>query len=509
MLNYEKGPRVAPSTSTLASDFTAEVASYDEKCTTPPIDAHANSDLRSLPTANTAEKKLLLKIDLHILPCLCILYALAFLDRVNIANARSFGLFDDLKLYGNRFNTALTIFFVPYILFEIPSNIFLKHFSPRYWISGCMFMFGAVTFCQGFVQSYTGLLITRFLLGFFEAGMFPGCFYLIGMWYKRTEAQRRFSFFFNSTCLAGAFGGLLASAIGKMDGLGGYHGWRWIFIIEGLLTTIAAIVGLFFIPSFVEDSSWLSPDEKEQVKDRIRADQCSSKTENKATVRDIFQVLQDPKIIFGGLMYISMVVPAYGYAFFGPAIISTFKFSPIATQLHSVAPWACAFVFSMTIASASDFIKHRLFFVIFSIILAISGFVVLLSIHNNTSIQFGGLFLITSGVYSAMPLIICWFNMNLGGHLRRAVGSAWQIGFGNIGGIVATYAFLPKDAPSYTPGYAICLGFLVLGIFSCCVYALIIHLENERRNRALLAPISTGVRENDIGDKSLEYRYLL
>ncbi|CCU77063.1 pantothenate transporter liz1/MFS transporter,putative [Blumeria hordei DH14] len=477
------GPRVAPSTSTLASDFTAETASYHGKCTTPPIDAHTNSDLQSLPTANTAEKKLLLKIDLHILPCLCILYALAFLDRVNIANARSFGLFDDLKLYGNRFNAALTIFFVPYILFEIPSNIFLKHFSPRYWISGCMFMFGAVTFSQGFVQSYTGLLITRFLLGFFEAGMFPGCFYLIGMWYKRSEAQRRFSFFFNSTCLAGAFGGLLASAIGKMDGLGGYRGWRWIFIIEGLLTTIAAIVGIFFIPSFVEDSSWLSPEEKEHVKDRIRADQC--------------------------LMYISMVVPAYGYAFFGPAIISTFKYSPIATQLHSVAPWVCAFVFSMTIASASDFIKHRLFFVIFSIVLAISGFIVLLSIHNNTSIQFGGLFLITSGVYSAMPLIICWFNMNLGGHLRRAVGSAWQIGFGNIGGIIATYAFLPKDAPSYTPGYAICLGFLVLGIFSCCIYALMIYLENERRNRALLAPISTGGPENDIGDKSPEYRYLL
>ena len=85
---------------------------------------------------------------------------------------------------------------------------------------------------QGLVKNYSGLLATRFFLGLAETGMFPGSFYLIGMWYKRSEAQRRYSFFFGSTSLAGAFGGLLASAIGKMDGLRGYHGWRWIFILE-------------------------------------------------------------------------------------------------------------------------------------------------------------------------------------------------------------------------------------------------------------------------------------
>lgn len=107
-----------------------------------------------------------------------------------------------------------------------------------------MFFFGLVTILQGLVRNYSGLLATRkhwplllnfpssdsakgFFLGVFETGMFPGCFYLIGMWYRRHEAQRRYSFFFSSTTLAGAFGGLLASAIGKMDGVRGYKGWRW------------------------------------------------------------------------------------------------------------------------------------------------------------------------------------------------------------------------------------------------------------------------------------------
>lgn len=104
----------------------------------------------------------------------------------------------------------------------------LKRFKPHVWLSACMFLFGFTTIMQGIVKSYSGLLATRFFLGFFETGMFPGCFYLIGMWYRRSEAQKRYSFFFSSTTLAGAFGGLLAAAIGKMSGLRGYAGWRWV-----------------------------------------------------------------------------------------------------------------------------------------------------------------------------------------------------------------------------------------------------------------------------------------
>jgi MFS family permease len=99
--------------------------------------------------------------------------------RVNIANANVFGLSTELDLnVNNRYNTALVIFFVPYVLFEIPSNLLLKHCRPRYWLSACMFLFGLTTVCQGFVRNYSGLLAARFFLGFFETGMFPGCEYL-------------------------------------------------------------------------------------------------------------------------------------------------------------------------------------------------------------------------------------------------------------------------------------------------------------------------------------------
>lgn len=195
------------------------------------LDAAYDDDLGVQCPSYTTQRRLITKIDLRVIPVLSILYLLAFLDRTNIANASVFGLQKDLGLTGTQYNTALTIFFIPYIVFEIPSNIILKRLKPHVWLSLCMFLFGFVTICQGLVQNWSGLLATRFFLGLAETGMFPGSFYLIGMWYQRSEAQKRYSFFFGSTSLAGAFGGLLASAIGKMDGMRGYLGWRWIFIL--------------------------------------------------------------------------------------------------------------------------------------------------------------------------------------------------------------------------------------------------------------------------------------
>lgn len=470
---------------------------------------HHDDHLHAVCPPHTTEKKLMRRIDVRVIPILCILYLLAFLDRVSIANAKQFGLAADLKLQSTEYNTALTIFFVPYILFEIPSNLLLKRLSPRVWLAGCMFMFGVASICQGLVSNYGGLLACRFFLGVFEAGMFPGCFYLIGMWYKRSEAQKRYSFFFSSTSLAGAFGGLLASAIGKMDYVRGYPAWRWIFILEGTLTCVVALLLFFLLPSFPEDARWLSGPERAFVKARLQADQGRSAAERQITLRDVGRVFRDVKIFLGGLMYFGMVVPAYGYAYFAPGIIGTYGYSPIQTQLHSVPPWACAFAFSMLIAACSDFARHRFAFALAPIAIAVVGFAIQLTVHHNPDVQYLGLFLVAMGAYSAMPVIVCWFNMNLGGHHRRAVGSAWQVGFGNIGGIIATYAFLPDDAPEFRKGFGICLAFLCLSAASCCAYAAAVVWENRKRDRA---PIDVGLREHEkteLGDLSPDYRYLL
>ncbi|KAK4146389.1 major facilitator superfamily domain-containing protein [Dichotomopilus funicola] len=458
---------------------------------------------------HTTERRITTRIDWYIIPFVSVLYLMAFLDRVNIGNARSFGLENELRMGGTEYNTALTIFFVPYVLFEVPSNILLKYLSPRIWLSICCAGFGAVTIFQGLVQNYSGLLATRFFLGVFECVLFPGCFYLIGSWYRRAEAQKRFSLFFSSTSLAGAFGGLLASAIGNLDYVRGYRGWRWIFIIEGCFTVLLGAIFWFTFPGFPEQATWLRDDEREYVKARLRKSQGESGADRRITFRDVRTVMSDYKIWLGGFMYFGLIVPAYSYAYFAPTILGSYHFDPITTQLRSVPPWAVSFVFSMIVAVFSDWAQHRFLFILAPISIAIAGFAVLLTVHDNLSVQYAALFLTCMGTYSAMPIIVCWFNMNLGGHHRRAIGSAWQIGFGNIGGIIATYSFIKEDGPLFTKGYAICISFICLSVVSCVLYAAAITWENKKRSKQVRNLNLTESEKLDLGDLNPEFRYML
>ncbi|EFR00745.1 hypothetical protein MGYG_03750 [Nannizzia gypsea CBS 118893] len=426
----------------------------------PDLSIEQDSELPQLK--HTTERKLMAKIDLYILPMLSILYLLAFLDRVNIGNAVIFGLKKDLGITsGTEYNTALTIFFIPYVLFEIPSNLLLKKFKPHVWLSVCMFAFGLITCLQGIVTNYAGILATRFFLGLAETGMFPGCFYLMGMWYKRSEAQKRFSFFFSSTTLAGAFGGLLASGIGKMGGLRGYNGWRWLFILEGVFTCVVAVVWFFLIPDFPEDVKWLTEEEREFIKAKLAKDVGKAGVDSKVTFKDVVSIVTDPKVLVGGFMYLGMIVPAYSYAYFAPTIIKNYGYGPIETQLYSIPPWA-----------------------------------------ENRNIQYGALFLITCGTYSAMPIIICWYAMNLSGHKRRAIGTGWQIGFGNT-----TYSFLEKDAPMFKPGHSISIGFLCLAVVSCVAYLFLILNRNKKKDAQGAPTQSLDQEDGDLGDLSPNYRY--
>ncbi|RYO82659.1 hypothetical protein DL764_009577 [Monosporascus ibericus] len=402
---------------------------------------------------HTTERRIVMRIDWRLVPFLCILYLLAFLDRVNIANARSFHLMEDLGLQGVEYNTVL----------------------------------------QGFVQNYGGLLTTRFFLG---------------MWYKRSEAQKRYSLFFSSTSLAGAFGGLLASAIGKMDGIRGYHGWRWIFILEGILTCAVALLFFFVFPSFPEQAKWLNEEERAYVKARLQADTGRNAAERKVSFRDFLTVMKDHRVWLGGFMYFGLIVPAYGYAYFAPTIISTYGYNPIQTQLHSVPPWAASFGFSLLIAALSDATKLRAPFALAPLALSIAGFGILLSVHDKIRIQYAALCFVTMGTYGAMPIIVCWFNMNLGGHHRRSIGTAWQVGFGNIGGIIATYSFVSTDAPRFVKGYAIAISFTILSIIACTVYLISIMVENRKRAKSARDVGLSEYEKTEMGDLNPEFKYM-
>ena len=184
-----------------------------------------------LPIDPILEKKVMRKVDRVLVPWLWLIFLCNFIDRVNIGNARLQGLEKDLGLVGNQYNICLLIFFVPYIIFEVPSNLIIKKLRPSIWLSSLLIIWGGITIGQAFAGSFAGLVVCRMLLGFAEAGLFPGCVYLLSMYYKRWELQQRIVWFFSASIIAGSFGGLLAYAIAKMAGMRGINGWSWIFII--------------------------------------------------------------------------------------------------------------------------------------------------------------------------------------------------------------------------------------------------------------------------------------
>lgn len=153
----------------------------------------------------------------------------AFIDRSNIGNAKIDGLTEDLNIQtGNKFNIALLVFFIPYIVVDVPSNWIVKHIKAGIYLPLLITAWGLVCTFMGFITSFAGLVICRFLLGMFEGGLLGGILVYLAMFYRRHAMVYRIGLFYCAAPLSGAFGGLLASGLAKIEH-GGYNRWPWIF----------------------------------------------------------------------------------------------------------------------------------------------------------------------------------------------------------------------------------------------------------------------------------------
>jgi hypothetical protein len=192
-----------------------------------------------------------------------------------------------------------------------------------------------------------------------------------------------------------------------------------------------------------------------------------------------------------------------------PAYSKQTAFSAIQSQLHSVPPWVAAFGFAMALAYISDRLRHRWLFSLIPGLVCLAGFSILAAHPASTNVKYAALFLAVSGVFSSNPILVGWFNTNLAGHLRRSTGSAFQVAFGNIGGIIASYSFPAADGPRYTKGYAICIGFVCLSMLSSTAYAVSIIAENRQRDRAEGNVEMSAEEKERAGDLNPDYRYIL
>ena len=259
-----------------------------------------------------SEAKLLRKLDLHLIPLVMALYLFSFLDRVNIGNARLYGLEDDLGLSSQQFQVAVSILFVTYLLFEVPSNLVLKLFTPRRWLAFIAVGWGILATMTGLVQGYAGLIAVRLLLGVLEAGLFPGLNVYLTFFYSKHELALRVGYLFVSAAVAGALGGLLAYGIGHMEGLQGMSGWRWIMIIEGIPSVVLGVITYFALPNDAQSAYFLSREEKALMEVRRRRDYASTASSQQFSRKDMNRAFTDWKVWAFSIAQFGVDVMLYG-----------------------------------------------------------------------------------------------------------------------------------------------------------------------------------------------------
>ncbi|KAL2392097.1 putative transporter C11D3.18C [Exophiala dermatitidis] len=431
------------------------------------------------------ERRLVWKLDTRILPPLALLYLANFVDRSNVGNAKILGLATDLNLNNHQYAVALSIFFVFYVVSELPSNLVLKRMTPKFWLPFLVFVTGIIVMCIGFVKTYGQFVAVRALLGTFEGGLYPGSLLLLSTMYTREELALRVGIFYSSASLSGAFGGLLARGLSAIPATSTVHGsWRWIFIIEGLITCVVAVGAYFVLPNSVETAYFLSPEERKLARARLETSHQTSilSTEpEKFRWSEVRRGILSLQLFFSGTVYFSICCALFSFSLFLPSIVQSLGYTANEAQLLSVPPYALASIVGVCVAFVSDRLRMRGMLILFTMPLAIIGYALIARVDSNVT-KYGLTFLMASGVYGSVPPLLVWILNNSAGHYKRATAGALQVCTANMGGIVAAFLYPNNEKPYYVKSHHIVLGVLCYAWLG--VLLNVLHIRKINRDKA-------------------------
>ncbi|KAK0461117.1 major facilitator superfamily domain-containing protein [Desarmillaria tabescens] len=443
--------------------------------------ASANEDAPEIDIL--ANNKLVWKTDLRIVPLSAFIYLLCNIDRSNIGNAKIMNkeeghdLLAETNLTSYQYTIALTVFFLAYAFFEVPSNILLKRLRPSRWIATLMFIWGVITIGLGGVTNHSTLTIVRFLLGAFEAGLFPGLVYYVTFWYRPEERSLRVALILASATLAGAFGGAIAYGIAHMEGSNGLSAWRWLFILEGIPSAVLAFPIWYLLPDYPETASWLSPEEKALSAVRLKD---SSKASGRGlSWRDVTLTLMDWRLWIHFLVYFGISAPFSSMSLFAPTIVSCLGYTSLRAQLMT-----SVVIFSATFAAigAVGFIA--------SATLPADAYKVntysVLSVHLKLKAclqsRYGMLIIACAGAFSCISPLLGWLSCNMRSTATTGLAVALNISFGAPGQIVGVWIYKSEEASKGYPTGHWTNAALLIFVSAGCIG---LHLLYKSRNHII------------------------
>jgi MFS family permease len=415
-----------------------------------------------------AEKRLLRKVDMRLIPSVFVMYLFSYLDRSNVGNAYTGGMGAELKMTANDYSIVLLVFFISYVLCEPFSNAILTRVRPSVYLPTLMFLWGGLSMCFAAAHSWRVLAVLRFLLGILESSFAPGVLFMLSAWYKKGELGRRYSLYYIAVPLSGIFGGLIAGGLIKeLDGAHGLSGWRWLFIVEGALTCGVSVIAYFTLPDFPSTTRWLTAEERAIASRRLLSDnvgdtQGGDKVSHKRASK---MVLTDWRTWAFTLTYMC-TTGAQTIQYFIPELVKKLGYTGFHVQYMTAPIYAVALVAILFFCFSSDHFKERSFHLAGACSLAIVSFACLLGVLNNTGryvlLCFG-----VAGVYAACPLVSVYLSNSIPHPSeKRAIAQAVVNGLGNSASIYGSFLF-PKNATDYNR-----MGFGVTMAFMCIAFVM-------------------------------------
>ncbi|KAI0852649.1 MFS transporter [Daldinia vernicosa] len=432
--------------------------------------------------SDVAEKRLVRKLDLYILPVPWFMLFFNFLDRSTIVNGKLDGLDKQLHMKGYQYNTCVAIFSVGYIAGQVPSNIIINRVRPSYFMAGFMTAWSITTLCTFLVRDYKTMLVARLVLGIVESPFLPGMLYMLSIFYTRKEIATRISIFHTGQMAASAFSGLIAAPIfTKLGGVCGLAGWQWLYIIQGSFSTVVAIVGFFFLPDSPLKHRWLTPEERQLAHDRIIKDTTEKREGTTSVMKGFKEAVLDYRTWLLCLAY-NFDISSHGFRSFLPTVVKNLGLDRTMALVLTCPPYIIGALVSIIVSWSSGRFDERTWHITLSNAVGIIGYAISMA-TLNTAARYAGIMLFVGASYGMNNIILGWASSILGqSDEKRAVAIAMCTMSGDIGSVYTPYLWPDSDAPQFIKAMSASIGFST-GVIICAWLLRTMLMRTNKRIR--------------------------
>ncbi|KAF7117662.1 hypothetical protein CNMCM5793_006785 [Aspergillus hiratsukae] len=442
------------------------------------LDEHVNVDDEETVDLAALRRK----IDYRIIPFMFCCYILQFLDKVMLNYAAVMGIKKDLNLVGNDFSNAATWFFIAYLIAEVPNVILLQKTPPAKWLGANVFLWGVAAAAGAGARDYRTLLVARIFLGIFEATIGPSLMLLSSQYYTKSEQAPRFTLWYVGLGVAQILGGLISFGFQhvKQDS---FQGWRVMFLVLGLVTSLTGVLTFIFLPDAPMKAKWLTDREKVALLNHVSVNQTGVWSSD-LNFKQIWEAVRDVQLWFITLITMLISVSSGVVTSYSATLIAGFGFSGPHAALLNMPSGIVSIFFTLLVGIGIRRHSHRWAWLIVSTLPGIlgGGLLSFLPKQNKAGVLIG--IYLVNAVVATLPILYQWIAANCAGHTKRAFASALVAGSFSVGNIIGPQTFQARDAPEYHPAKIAVLATQAAGAVLSFVLFLYYVWENKRRDRA-------------------------